>query len=122
GLSSTGGGTVLTSTNGQIFDGGNGAIVDVTTPTLTLSASTGIGTSTDPLETQVATLNGATTSTGGIFISNGTAGNATPPTLAIGSGGVKVTGASGDIVLLNNGTINSLDSSDVVTGPGNVTV
>jgi len=72
------------------------------------------------LQTQTGTLN-ALTATGGIFINNGAA---SPAALNIGNGGggLKVTGASGDIVLTNNGTINSLNSGDFVDGPGNVTL
>ena len=36
--------------------------------------------------------------------------------------GVQVTGASGDVSLLNHGTINVLTDGDTIRGPGNVTV
>jgi hypothetical protein len=114
GLSSSGT-TTLTSTTGVIVDGDNGADVDVTAPTLGLSASTGM-----LLQTQVGAI-GAQTATGGIFINNG---SAAPVTLNIGTGGVgvQVTGASGDIVLTNNGTIDSLTSDANINGPTNITV
>jgi len=119
GLSSAGA-TTLTSASGKIRDGANGAIVDVTAPSLGLSASTGIGTAGDPLQTQVGTLN-AVTSTGGVFINND---RAVPGTLKLGNGGggLKVGGASGDIVLTNNGTIDSVNNGDNISGPGNITV
>jgi hypothetical protein len=119
GLSSVGTAT-LTSTSGAILDGDNGADVDVTAPTLALSASTGIGSAATPLHTEVGALN-ALTSTGGIFINNG---NAAPVTLTLntGGGGVRANGATGDIVLTNNGTIDIQHLNDLVLGSGNVTV
>src|SRR5262249_16615320 len=71
-------------------------------------------------QTQVGTLN-AVTSTGGVFINND---RAVPGTLKIGNGGggLKVGGASGDIVLTNNGTIDSVNNGDNITRPGNITV
>ena len=63
----------------------------------------------------------ALTGTGGIVINND---GAVPGTLNIGNGGggVEVTGASGDISLLNNGTVNSLNNGDTIQGPGNIAV
>ena len=112
----------LTTSGGAILDS-NTSGADIAASTLALSASTGIGTSTDPLETQVASLE-AQTDTGGIFIENGVT---TPVTLNVGGvtgvlAGVQVTGASGDVSLLNHGTINVLTNGDTIRGPGNVTV
>ena len=72
------------------------------------------------MRTQVSTLN-AVTNTGGIFIDNGVAA---PTTLTVSgsSNGVHVTGASGDIVLINNGSIEKANNLDFIEGPGNVTV
>ena len=114
GMSSAGAAAVISGTGG-ISDNEGDAVVDVTAPSLLLGASTGIGSASDPLETQVSTL-AATTSTGGIFIANG---NAAPVTLSLQL--IEVT-TSGDIVLTNNGTIDSTISGDNIQGPGNVTV
>jgi fibronectin-binding autotransporter adhesin len=90
----------------------------VTVPNLALQASSGIGTSSDPLETAVSVLS-AKTATGGIFIDNN--GN-----LSTGGGVIpKVTGiwdtASGDIQLENTGSVNIL-GGDFIIGPNDVSV
>ncbi len=113
----------ITSTNGAILDG-TAPTVNITADTLQLSAGTGIGVVLDggvgALQTQVSIL-GADTSTGGIFIDNGVT---TPITLNIeGTDGVEDTGASGDIVLTNAGTVNLLTSGDsIFSVNGSVTV
>lgn len=130
----------ITSTNGAILDCDtgeteptnptddftSGASVDITAGSLALSASTGIGIvsgdGVGPLEIQVASLE-AQTATGGIFITNGVA---EPVTLTIGGvsaalAGVQVTG-SGDIQLVNQGTIDIVTGGEVVRGPNNITV
>ena len=138
-------GTVsITSTGGAILDCGdtgetepatptgdftNGASVDITAGTLNLSASTGIGIvsgmGVGPLETQVSNLE-AKTSTGGIFITNGVTSAVTLNIVGNGTNvtpdGVVVTGASGDIQLINQGGINVVTNFDVVRSPDNITV
>src|SRR5258708_19595480 len=114
--------TVQNLGTGSTINGSNPSVnsPDISVATLSLQASTGIGVSR-ALRTQVSTLN-ALTSTGGVFITNGV--NA-PVTLNIGNGGggVRVTSLSrGDIVLTNNGTIDSLSNNDIISAPGNVTV
>lgn len=110
-----GAGTVALNSAGAIAQTGG----VVTGDTLFLSASTGIGSASSPLQTQVGTL-GADTASGGIFIGNGVT---TPITLTIGgSDGVQVTGAAGDIQLVNQGTIDVTTDGDTIRGPGNVTV
>jgi hypothetical protein len=113
------GAAALTSSAGAILDGGKGAILDVTAPSAALSASTGIGTSAGSLQTQLGALS-ATTSTGGIYINND---GAAPGTLNIGVGTTGVTNSgSGDISIINNGTINSLVSGANISGSGNITL
>jgi hypothetical protein len=107
---------------------GTGAIsqtgaASVTAANLALLASTGIGSATTPLATDVGNLE-AETNTGGIFIVNGAA---SPTTLNIGGvdpapAGVQVTGSSGEISLTNTSSINITTDGDVVRGPGDVTV
>ncbi len=136
GISQSGGGDVTINTTGDLAltgavgaDTGTVALIStgaitqtggvVTGGTLFVTASTGIGTASNPLQTQVGTL-GADTDTGGIFVNNGVT---TPITLAIaGSDGVQVTGAAGDIQLVNQGTIDVLTDGDTIRGPGNITV
>ncbi len=113
---------LLTTTAGAIADS-NTTGADITAATLSMSAATGIGTAADPIETQVGSLE-AQTSTGGIFIANNL--NVPAQTLIIGGvsglSGVQVTGASGDISLLNHGTIDILTDGDTVRGSGNITI
>src|SRR5262249_12571567 len=119
---------------GAILDGNDvpsgTAVVNVTADMLALSASTGIGVASGgvsaadaPLETQVNSVE-AQTSTGGVFLSNGVTA---PVTLSGGGGsaslsGVRVTGGSGDIRLVNNGGIDILTHGDTVSGPAGVDV
>src|SRR5262249_10172902 len=103
----------ITSTGGGIFDSNpddGGDDVDVTADSLHLPPSTGIGTSANPIQTQVSTI-GADTSTGGIFIHNGVT---TPTPLAVaGTDGVRVTGGgAGDITLTNEGSITVTTAGD----------
>jgi hypothetical protein len=117
----------ITSTNGAILDGNDppdGAL-NITAGSLALSAFTGIGGpgTTATIETQVSNLEAQTT-TGGIFINNGVT---SAVTLNVGGvtaslNGVQVTGASGDIELTNNGSINVTTAGDVIQGPGNITL
>src|SRR5581483_9917230 len=104
----------ITSTKGSV-----NASANLFATNLTISASTGIGSSGSPLTTQTQNL-GADTSTGGIFVTN----NASAPgTLNVkGLDGVRDTGASGDVQLINSGTIDIVTHGDTVRGPGNVTV
>jgi hypothetical protein len=117
----------ITSTGGGIFDNvlPEGFIddTDVVAATLKLSASTGIGTSFDPLETQISNLE-ANTSTGGIFITNGVVSPVILNIVGNGFGppdGVVVTG-SGNIQLTNQGSINIVTTDDVVRSPDNITI
>src|SRR5215472_18498667 len=98
----------------------NAGSPDIAVATLVMSADAGIGTAARPLRTQTGTLN-AITGTGGIFVNNNAAA---PGTLNIGNGtgGVRVIGASGDLSLINNGTIAMANAVDVVAGPGNITM
>lgn len=90
----------------------------LTVPNLAMQASSGIGTSSDPLETAVSVLS-AQTATGGIFIDN--SGN-----LSIGGGIIpNVMGISdrhsGDIQLENTGSVNVL-GVDSIIGANNTSV
>jgi Ca2+-binding RTX toxin-like protein len=117
-------GAFLTSTGGGMVDGTNGADTDVSAQYLTMAAqSNGIGTAAHPFQTQVSHLV-ATSSGGGIFINNDRSAPGTLSIVDAGNGvvGVQATGASGDIVLTNNGTINSLTAGDNIVGNGNITV
>lgn len=91
----------------------------VTVPDLTLQASTGIGTSANPLETAVSVL-AARTETGGIYINN--SGN-----LSIGGGPIPAVGgiwntAFGDIRLENTGSINIAGGYHIYADVGNISV
>ncbi len=127
----------IVSANGAILDNNDtttAAVLNITATNLSLSASTGIGVSSTalginatqaPLETQVSNIQ-AQTASGGIFLDNGFV---TPTTLTVGftgqplpGVGVQVTGASGDVQLVNNGSINITNQDLTVRGPGNVTV
>jgi hypothetical protein len=120
GAKATASGTVfLTAGDGDLD--GDGAILassaagaDITGASTALSAITGIGTAAAPLETQVGTLEGET-ATGGIFIENGVT---TPTSLAVGGGsgalaGLRITDATatGDLRLINHGSINAIVSA-----------
>jgi hypothetical protein len=114
--------TLFLKSGGAVSESG-GSSVAVTS--LAIQASTGIGAAGagNALATTVSSLEAAT-GTGGVFISNNAA---SPGPLSIGGvtaslHGVQVTGASGDIQLVNNGSITILTDGDIVSGPGNVTV
>lgn len=96
-----GAGDVLLASNGSITESGADAAADITASTLILSASTGVGTSSLALETQVGTLE-AETATGGINLNN--LGN-----LVIGGLTDDVVGldveTSGNLTLTNFGSI-----------------
>ncbi len=127
----------IVSANGAILDNNDtatAAVLNITATNLSLSANTGIGVSSTalginatqaPLETQVSNVQ-AETATGGIFLDNGFV---TPTTLTVGFAGqplagtgVQVTGASGDVQLVNNGSINVTNQDLTVRGTGNVTL
>ncbi|MBI2202188.1 MAG: hypothetical protein HYU43_09670, partial [Armatimonadetes bacterium] len=101
----------------------NGALNNVTATNLTLSAVSGIGLSTDLLDTTVSGLE-AETDTGGIHVSN-------TGDLSIGGvtgllGGA-VVNTSGDITLINAGDVSIVDTVDndlvdVDGGTGSVTI
>ncbi|VTU02700.1 ipt tig domain outer membrane autotransporter barrel domain-containing protein : Outer membrane autotransporter barrel domain protein OS=Sphingomonas sp. S17 GN=SUS17_582 PE=4 SV=1 [Gemmataceae bacterium] len=106
---------VSLTAGGAIADDGVGSTA-VTAPSLALAASTGIGASGTPINTDADKLE-ATTGTGGIFIGNAGA-------LAVGGvsgalAGVRVTGASGAIAVSVTGTITI---NEGVRAPGNVTL
>ena len=128
----------ITSTNGAILDGNDipsgTPVLNINANLLALSAFTGIGRTNPsnpailavdaPLETQVNSLE-AKTATGGIFITNSSLAAANPLNIGGVTGainGVQDTGASGDIVLMNNGSINIITFNEIVKGPGNVSV
>lgn len=106
---------VTLTTGGSIRDDGSSATA-VTAPSLALTAVTGIGTSAAPVNTNVDNVE-ATTSTGGVFLSNTGAmtigGVNTPLT------GVRVTGGSGAVQIAATGT---LMVSEGVQAPGNITL
>lgn len=86
---------------------------------LTLSAATGIGTAGAPFLSQVSNV-AAQNGTGGIFITN--TGALTIGFNAAPFQGVQVTGASGDIQIVNDATVSITRSGDGVNAPGNVTI
>ncbi|HEY1379409.1 MAG TPA: VCBS repeat-containing protein [Gemmataceae bacterium] len=111
-------GATISAATGSVSQGGPFPTPLLAT-TLAVNASTGIGTAAGPLRTQVSNLE-AQTGTGGIFISN--IGD-----LAIGGvsgalGGVRVTGGSGDIQLVNAGSISVTTLDELVRAPGAVTI
>ena len=116
------GGVVQASTStfnsgGSISNAGGGSI---TSPTLILTAGTGIGSAASPLVTTVSTALIGRTTSGGIFITNSGSNN-----LHMQSFGGQFTGltaGSGDIQLINNGTIGLDTAPQSIKGNGNVTV
>ncbi len=126
-VASTGGAGTLTVANvvasrlvsltagSAIVDDGNTATA-VVAPSTALTASTGIGSLAAPLDTNVDNLE-ATTTTGGVFVSEANA-------LTIGGvnatlTGVNVTGASGEIQIVATG---ALIVNEGVQAPGDVTL
>lgn len=113
--------SLIAGPNSGIDQSSNGSL---TVTSLALSAQAGIGVM-NALQTQVSNLE-AETITGGIFIDNGVTSSVglniggVDPILA----GVRVTGtgASGDIMLTNNGSINITIDGETVRGPNDVTV
>ena len=98
-----------------IVDDGSAATA-VVAPSTALTAATGIGSLAAPLDTNVDNLE-ATTTTGGVFVSEANA-------LTIGGvnatlTGVKVTGASGAILIVATGALNV---NEGVQAPGDVTL
>lgn len=105
----------------------NGSIVQTSgtvenTTGLSLSAHSGIGSSATALQTRVNNLV-AETATGGIFINN--SNNPGPLTIGFTGDpfhGIQITGASGDIQIVNDNSIAINGNGEVVKGPGNVTL
>ncbi|MDA8215771.1 MAG: hypothetical protein M0Z64_10940, partial [Nitrospiraceae bacterium] len=122
-ISGVNGSVTLNAPNGAIIDG-NGDANNITATDLTLSAWTGIGTSSDALETQVSRLN-AYTSSGDINITN--TGNLTIDDFSyISSWGFGVENEGGNVAITNTGSIDmpGIDGSgiyaygDIVTASG----
>ena len=112
-------GVVTLTANQTITESGGDAATDITASQLLLDAGTGIGTSGNPIETQVFILEGEAAS-GGIFLSN------IAIELLIGSGDLRglFTGTSGDISLTNQGSISLIDGDDpqTITSAGAITL
>jgi hypothetical protein len=137
-ISAPGQTVTIVSTSGGIYDDNDisdsSFVINITANALGLEAATGIGVTNAsnptidaaqaPLETQVNHFEAETT-TGNISIDNGFT---TPTTLDIddtaglGLPGVRITGASGNISLVNAGSINVVTHGENVQGPANVTV
>lgn len=101
-ISGVNGSVTLNAPNGAIIDG-NGDANNITATDLTLSAWTGIGTSSDALETQVSNLN-AYTNSGNINIAN--TGNLTIDDFShISSWGFGVENEGGNVAITNTGSI-----------------
>lgn len=111
----------LTAANGAITNSAPAAVVDVTSSSLALSASTGIGSLAKVFTTAVNGLV-AQTLTGGIFVTN-------TGSLAIGFSsdpfqGVRVA-SSGGIQLMAMGSVNVTDNAaanEIISAPSNVSV
>lgn len=119
--SSSAGNVALTATNGTIIDDGQTA-TRIKGGTLTVTADTGVGTSTTALETTVAAVNGTITGTGDLNLDNnrasglqvGTSGTA----LKITDGGMTVKTSAGGITLTNADVVDgsmSIKSATSVT-------
>jgi len=93
-------GTVTLVSNGSITEGGNDAAADIVAGELILSAQTGVGTSVNAIDTQVAALE-AETVTGGIAIGN--------------FGSVQIGGISADVDGLDVVTSGSIRLTNVGT-------
>ena len=109
----------LTATSGLIVQT-SGTVENSTG--LSLSANSGIGAGATPLQTRVSNLV-AETSTGGIFINN--SNNPGPLTIGFSGDpfqGVQVTGASGEIQIVNDNSITINGTGEVVNGPGAVAI
>ncbi len=113
-----GGTATLAATGGQISDS-NGVVVNVTAGRVVFTALGSIGTSVNPIETQVGSLEAD--AQGEVFITNGVTS-----AIALTIGGISSTNGvqttSGDISIINNGSITISTSAEIVKGPGNVTV
>jgi filamentous hemagglutinin family protein len=103
--------TITINSAGAILDFPSDVDVDLTAGALSLTASTGIGSSLAHIDTKAGSLE-ATTSTNGIFVSN--VGD-----LTIGGTGARVTGLNGHIQI---GASSALNITAPVTGPGNITL
>ncbi len=90
----------------------------ITAPSLALSANSGIGTAGQSLTTAVSNLE-AESDTGGVFITN--TGTLNVGGVSAGLAGVRAL-SSGDVQLINTGTVNVITNGDTVRGPANVTV
>ncbi|MFH0802163.1 MAG: filamentous hemagglutinin N-terminal domain-containing protein, partial [bacterium] len=117
---SSSGTAILTSTAGSILDG-NGAAVNFTGRTLTLNAQGSIGSSQDPLETSVVTLN-AGASTGSIYLAEANA--VTLGTIAAGTD-ITITNTTGTMtvnaVTFGSGgtaTLTSTTAGSILDGNG----
>lgn len=111
-ISGVNGSVTLNAPNGAIIDG-NGNANNITATDLTLSAWSGIGTSSDALETQVSNLN-AYTNSGDINIAN--TGNLTIDDFSyISAWGYGVENEGGNITITNTGSIDmpGIDGSGV---------
>ncbi|HEX5242159.1 MAG TPA: hypothetical protein VFW23_02770, partial [Tepidisphaeraceae bacterium] len=112
---------IVTSATGSITPMSAPIPGAVDSTTLVMNASTGIGSSTTPLSTQITRL-AAITNTGGIFIAN--TGDLTldfEPVPGSNDDGVQVL-TSGDIQLSNTGSISITTSLAMIRAPGNITV
>jgi uncharacterized repeat protein (TIGR01451 family) len=109
----TAGGTVVITASGGSITACNGTAT-IAAPTVNLTASTGIG-STSAIQTTASHL-GATTTTGNVNITN-------TGTLSLDqASGVQITGASGSVDLTNNGTLDVTTAGHMISAPSSVFV
>ncbi|MFH0803101.1 MAG: hypothetical protein V2A78_12060, partial [bacterium] len=114
-----GGTATLTSTAGSIYDG-NGAMLNITSGTLTLNAYYSIGTAGDPLETTVGTLNAtATALTGSIYLAE--TDDITVNAVTFGSyGTASLTSTAGSILDGNGATLNFTGGTLTLNAQGSI--
>jgi trimeric autotransporter adhesin len=105
----------VTITSAGAITDGNGAANNITTATTSLSGATNIGTTPDPLETAVQTLN-ATATAGGISITE--ADRVTLNNIVAGGGNVTISNTAGDMII--NSITASAGGIDLTASAGSI--
>jgi hypothetical protein len=105
----------VTITSAGAITDGNGAANNITTATASLSGATNIGSTSDPLETAVQTLN-ATATAGGISITE--ADGVTLNNIVAGGGNVTISNTTGDMII--NSIVATAGGIDLTASAGSI--